>query len=264
MSTIEAIVLGFLQAVTEFLPVSSSGHLVLGQHFLGLQEPMVAFDVLLHAGTLIAVVAYYRRELGDMILSVIQPSRVPHGKRLILLIVLASMPTALIGFGFQDFLESLFQSPAAVGFFWILTAGLLFGASRLTGTTKVIADMTPTDALLIGLFQGMAILPGVSRSGATLVMGMMCGLLPQEAAKFSFLIFIPAILGATVLQLDDLGAVHQTEQIPYIAGALTAAVVGYAAIWLLMRLLQRRVIQPFAWYCLGAAVLTLTMLVVQG
>lgn len=264
MSFLEAIFLGFVQAATEFLPVSSSGHLVLFQHLLGLQEPMVAFDVLLHAGTLIAVVAYYRRELGDMIVSLFQPSRAPEGRRLLLLIVFASVPTALIGFGFQDFLESQFQSPAAVGFFWILTAGLLFGASRLTGTMKTLTEMTLTDALLIGLFQGMAILPGVSRSGATLVMGMMCGLHPKEAARFSFLIFIPAILGAMVLQLGDLGTVPNAELTPYLAGALMAAVVSYAAIWALLRLLQRRVIQPFAWYCLGVATLTIVMLAVQG
>ncbi|MDD5089171.1 MAG: undecaprenyl-diphosphate phosphatase [bacterium] len=264
MNFLESVFLGIVQGITEFLPISSSGHLVLWQYLLGLQEPMVAFDVLLHVGTLIAVMAFYRRELGEMIISVIQPSRAPAGRRLLLLIVVASVPTALIAFSFQDFLESLFQSPAAVGFFWILTAGLLFGAGRLTETTKTIAEMTLTDALLIGLFQGIAILPGVSRSGATLVMGMMCGLHPKEAARFSFLIFIPAILGATALQMGDFGSVLPAERWPYLAGALTAAAVSYAAIWVLIRLLQRRVIQPFAWYCLGASTLTLVMLAAQA
>ncbi|MBU0508038.1 undecaprenyl-diphosphate phosphatase [bacterium] len=257
MSVFEAVLLGILQAVTEFLPVSSSGHLVLAQHLLGLREPMLAFDVLLHVGTLVAVMAFYRRELGTMIVSLVRPSRAPGGRHLILMMIAASIPTGLIGFGFQDFIESLFQSPAAVGFFWILTAGLLFGISRLTGSAKTIAQITVSDALLIGLFQGMAILPGVSRSGATIAMGVMCGLHPKEAAGFSFLISIPAILGATILQVGDIGAVTGSELGAYVAGAVAAAVVAYAAIWILLRLLQRRVIRPFAWYCLAAAVVAL-------
>ncbi len=260
MSFLEAIVLGIVQALTEFLPISSSGHLVIFQHFLGLKEPLVAFDVLLHVGTLIAVLAFYRREIGAIIISLFAPARSPGGRRLAGMIIIASIPTALIGLGFESFIESLFQEPLAVAFFWILTASLLFGVSRLPEGNKTVAGITVSDALLIGLFQGMAILPGVSRSGATIVMGMMCGLHPREAANFSFLIFLPAIFGATLLQAKDLGAVSGQDVWIYLAGAIVAAIVSYAAIWFLLRLLRNRILQPFAWYCLAAAAVTLMLL----
>jgi len=263
MTLFDALWLGIVQALTEFLPVSSSGHLVVLQHLFGLTEPMLAFDVLLHVGSLLAVIVFYRRRLWQLVVSVFRPARAPRGRRLILMIVLASVPAAVVGVGFEEFFEQLFSSPSAVGIFWLLTAGLLFGASRLSEGQKTADDVTVSDALLIGLFQAVAILPGVSRSGATIVAAILCGLKAKEAADFSFLIYLPAIFGATVLKLGDLSGVARDELIVYGFGAVVAAVVSYAAIWLLLRLLQRRVIQPFAWYCLGAGTLTLLVTVLH-
>jgi undecaprenyl-diphosphatase len=260
MSLPDTIVLGILQGLTEFLPVSSSGHLVVLQYLLGLGQPMLAYDVLLHIGTLIAVVAYFRREVAGMAVSLVAPARFPAGRRLVFMIVAASVPTAIIGLSFESLVETTFQTPAAVALFWVLTAGLLFGVSRISGSGKGIEEITLTDALLIGLFQGVAVLPGVSRSGATIVMGMICGLRPKDAAAFSFLLSIPAILGAVVLQAKDLRGVGGAESGLYVTGAVIAAVTGYVAIWILLKLLQKRVIRPFAWYCLAAAVVTLIAL----
>lgn len=260
MTIWEAVALGIIQALTEFLPVSSSGHLVLFQYLFGLHEPLIAFDVLLHAGSLLAVVLYYRKTIAETALAVFRPRRAPQGRRLIGLIVLASLPAAVIGLGFESLIESLFQSPAAVGLFWLLTAGLLFAGGKAAGGNRTIAELTAADALLIGLFQGLAILPGVSRSGATIVMGMIAGLHPKEAANFSFLIYIPAVFGAALLQLGDLAGTNAEQLRVFIVGGAAAAVFSYLAIAGLLRLLQRRVIRPFAWYCLAAGMATLMFL----
>ena len=252
----DAVILGLVQGLTEFLPISSSGPLVMLQHLFGLRN-MLAFDVLVHFGTLIAVLAYYRREVVNMAISPFYPSRTKGARRTLMLIIIASLPTAVIGLGFQDFLKSTFESPAAVGLFWLVTAGLLFAASRLREGFDMADRMAISDALLIGLFQGIAILPGISRSGATLAAGVLCGLRPKEAANFSFLLAIPAVLGANLLELDDFNALTGGDWEIYIVGAVAAAVSGYAAIWMLLKLLQRRIISPFAWYCVLAAAVAL-------
>jgi undecaprenyl-diphosphatase len=264
MSFFDAILLGIVQGITEFLPISSSGHLVVMQQLLGFRQPLLAFDVLLHVGSLIAVVAYYRRELWHLSLSTVAPARAPDGRKLILLIILATIPTGLIALGYKSFVEQQFESTAAVGIFWLLTAGLLFGISRMTQGTKTVANMTIADALLIGLFQGIAVLPGVSRSGATLVMGVMCSLQPKEAAKFSFLIALPAIVGAVVLQRHDLAGLQGPDTVVYVIGALVSTVVSYAAIWSLLKLLQKRIIRPFAWYLLAAGLAVMIVLKLNG
>ncbi len=248
MTLFDAILLGIVQGLTEFLPISSDGHLAIAQYFLGLREPMLAFDVLLHIGSLLAILAYYRKRVTDLGISLVSPSRVPEGRRLILMIIVASLPTALVGLGFQSLVETLALSPAAVAMFWLLTAALLFAVARMTLGGKTIREITTADALLIGLFQGLAVLPGASRSGLTLAMGVMCGLHPKQAADFSFLIVIPAILGAIVLKREELLAFAGPERTVMLTGAVTSAIVSYLAIWMLIKLLQRRVIQPFAWY----------------
>lgn len=260
MTFFDVLWLGIIQAVTEFLPVSSSGHLVVFQRLFGLREPLLAFDVLLHLGSMAAVIIFYRTRLGQLIRSVFRPSQTPGGRRLVGMIILASVPAGIVGLGFGDFIESLFNSPAAVGMFWLLTAALLFGVSRLAHSNRTVETVSVSDALLIGLFQAVAILPGVSRSGSTIAAAMLCGLAAKEAADFAFLIYLPAIFGATVLKLGDLAGTSGGELRLYIMGAVVAAIVSYAAIWFLLRLLQQRIIRPFAWYCLAAGTATLIVL----
>jgi undecaprenyl-diphosphatase len=224
----------------------------MAQHLLGLKQ-LLPFDVLVHFGTLIAVLVYYRREVANMAVSPLFPSRVRGARRLLIMIIIASIPTALIGLAYQEFLTGLFESPAAVGLFWLVTAGLLFAASRMREGFDMVERLGVPDALLIGLFQGIAILPGVSRSGATIAAGMLCGLRPKEAANFSFLLAIPAVLGATILEAKDLEGISGDQLSVYLVGAAVAMVTGYAAIWMLLKLLHRRIILPFACYCLAAS-----------
>lgn len=255
----DAVILGLVQGLTEFLPISSSGHLVLVQHLFGLKQ-MLPFDVMIHFGTLLAVFAYYRRELVNMAISPFFPSRTKGARRTLFLVMVATVPTVVIALGFKDFLESTFDSYAALGVCWLVTAGLLFAASRLREGFEMAERMPIPDALLIGLFQGISILPSVSRSGATIFAGVVCGLRPKEAANFSFLLSIPAILGASILELEHLSGLTSTEWKMYLVGAVVAAVAGYAAIWAMIKLLHRRIIVPFAWYCvIAAAVVFFTM-----
>ncbi|MFK7926804.1 MAG: undecaprenyl-diphosphate phosphatase [Myxococcota bacterium] len=247
--------LGLLQGLTEFLPVSSSGHLVLFQRFIPVSGDHVLFDLVLHLGTLLPVLWFYRRDVGEMIAapfvgegSVLERD----GVKLAGLLVLATVPTALIGIAFKDLFEVWFSTPAVLVVTFAITGGLLFGSRFLNGT-RGLAGMTWWHALVLGLAQGLAITPGISRSGTTIVVAMMLGLSPVFAARFSFLMSVPVILGAVVLKLKD--ADVATLDVPALTiGGLTAMASGYAALVLLVLILKNRRLSTFAYYCWGAAV----------
>ena len=196
MSLLEAIFLGVVQGLTEFLPISSSGHLVLFQKLFGLEEGALSFDILLHFGTLMAVVAVFWRDL----LAVLKN---PFGKMGRLLIA-GSIPTALIGFLFQDFFDRLFASGKTLGAEFLITGIVIWWADSAPRGRKGEREMTYTDALLVGTLQGAAILPALSRSGLTIMGALFRGLDREFAAKYSFLMSVPVILGANLLHLKDL------------------------------------------------------------
>lgn len=264
----KAIILGVIQGVTEFLPVSSSGHLVLGQRLFGLKEPELLFDIILHIATLVAVVIVFRREIAALAIELFQvPGRLGNGEtmaslwrerptfRLLVLIAAGSIPTGLIGFGFKDMFESLFASTYAVGLALLVTGSVLF----LTKTAKVNDNKTTgfgiKDALLIGLVQGLAITPGLSRSGLTISAGLFLGLDRELAARYSFLLFIPAVLGALAVQLASSGpSVFGPASLA--AGFAAALVSGLAALTFLLKLVQRGHLHYFAYYCWLAGLVT--------
>ena len=222
---LEALVLGIVQGATEYLPVSSSGHLVIAQHLVGLEEPALFFDIVLHLGTLVAVVWYYRRDLVELVLETFAALRnlasghswketlQSHpGFRFALLIVVGTIPTAVIGLAFEDTFERLFGSVRLVGLMLIVTGAVLSAdasCSRCEGATQ--PAMTWVDALVIGVVQGVAITPGISRSGITIGVALLLGIERATAARFSFLLSIPSILGALLLRLDgaDDGGWHR-------------------------------------------------------
>ncbi|ADK86053.1 Bacitracin resistance protein BacA [Desulfarculus baarsii DSM 2075] len=261
MNFYQAIFLGAVQGLTEFLPVSSSGHLVLGQHLLGLREPQLMFDVAVHVGTLAAVLIVFRDDLLAMIRGLwAGDDRGREGRRLIMLVAVGSVPTALMGFLLKDFFESLFASVAAVGAALLFTGCLLMLTRLASGRGLGLSEVGPGRALLIGLAQGVAITPGVSRSGSTIAVGLLLGLERQLAARLSFLLFIPAISGALLLQLLDAEASAAPETSILLAGALTAGLVGYVCLRLLLRVVNQGKISYFAYYCwaLGLAALAWT------
>jgi undecaprenyl-diphosphatase len=250
LGSLQAAFLGVVQGLTEFLPVSSSGHLVLAQNLLGLKEPELLFDVAVHVGTLLAVLVVFRADIYAMLRGLwARDSEARQGRRLLLLVVAGSVPTALIGLIFKDTFEALFASTLAVGLALLVT-GLLLTATRFAPRAMRGLEQTGWGrAVIIGLAQGLAITPGISRSGATISAGLLLGLERELTARFSFVLSIPAILGALALQIKDLGPAAGTPATPLLVGAVVAAITGYAALKVLIKLVKGGRLHWFAYYC---------------
>ncbi len=265
MNIIHAIVLGIVQGLTEFIPVSSSGHLVLVPWALGWPSPGLFFDTMLHWGTLAAVLIYFWRDWIEIVRGFFRSlftrgplNSAPGGRlsdpnaRLAWAIILGSIPAVIVGFLLKDFVEALFDTPTAVGFFMLVTAAILTLSERYGRRERPLDSINIPDALAIGLAQAAAIAPGLSRSGATIAAGMGRRMTREAAARFSFLLATPAILGAGVLQLFDVVRGAETDAVSTAAvavGTLTAAVVGYLCIRFLLAYLRRGKLYPFAIYC---------------
>lgn len=262
MGPLEAILLGAIQGVTEFLPISSSGHLVLFQHLLGFRQPEILFDICLHVGTLAAICAVFYKDILHILgtlLRLPQKSREAGGLanlyrsdenvRMAAMIVCGSIPTALLGLLLHPHADRLFSSVTLVGVMLLVTGGLLWLTRRTADRGRAVLKLTVKDALLIGLAQGLAILPGISRSGATISTALFAGVDRKTAGRYSFLLSIPAILGALVLEADS--AISQTS-IPagvILLGAIAAAGIGYAALRILLFVVNRGKMHRFAPYC---------------
>ena len=275
MTIPEAMLLGLVQGITEFLPVSSSGHLSIFQNFFGMttaEDANLFFDVLLHLGTLVSVCAVYRRDIAAIIRDCAafvrasghpvpgQEHRRYPGARLLLMIVLATLPLALV-LPIKDYVERLYYSTVFIGVALILTGAMLYVSDRMPRGRKTAKNMGVWDALLVGVCQAVATVPGLSRSGTTITAGISAGLERQFAVKFSFLISIPAILGANLLSLfDALGDGVDWSLLPaYLLGMVTAMVVGYFAIWLVRYIVQKGKFGWFAYYCVGVGILTIIL-----
>ena len=279
MTFLEAILLGILQGLTEFLPVSSSGHLVLAQQFLGLKEPLVFFDVMLHVGTLAAVLVAYRDAIGRLVIGGLsalgntqfwrQPKATLNTSaelKFIWLILLGSVPTGIIAVVFKTQLESFFDEVRLVSVMLILT-GVILQLPRLrreeTDTPDdAIGTLKAWHAPLIGIAQGCAITPGISRSGTTISLALFLGIPAKTAAEYSFLLSIPAILGAVALKIRDLG----DTAIPlYIVGAgmLASFIVGYIALRFLLVVLNRGKFSVFSYYCVALGLTSLLIALIQ-
>jgi undecaprenyl-diphosphatase len=242
----EGVILGIVQGLTEFLPVSSSGHLVVAETALGLRTPGVFVEVAVHVATLVAVAVVYWRRIGDLLGGVLRGDRTAW--RYVGLLVLGSVPAGLVGVLFKDWFESTFHSLLIVGVDFLITGAFLWSTRLVRQPERT--EPTAGGAVAIGLAQAAAILPGISRSGATVTAGMWAGVDPVRAAEFSFLMAMPAIAGAAVLQLPALSAgTLAVGPVPLAAAFVAALGSGVAAIWLLLRLLARRAFHRFAPYC---------------
>lgn len=262
----KALLLGVVQGLTEFLPVSSSGHLVLFQKLLRADLPGISFEIAAHLGTLVAVAAVYRQELAQMwrgaACLVCRPAAAARhpGARLLALVAVGTLPAALVALLLGDAVEAAFDRPRGLGVSFLLTGTLLWLAARAQERPQPVDERRFGfgQALLVGLFQALAVLPGVSRSGSTVTGGLLLGLEPELAARFSFLLFVPAVLGAALL---DAVAVARGEPMPplgpLLLGFAAAALSGYGAIRFFLRALRARRLMAFAWYtwALGALLL---------
>jgi len=258
----QAVLLGLLQGVTEFLPVSSSGHLALAQMLIpGFEQPGVVFDAMLHVGTALAVVWFERRQLQRWFGSVA-------GRRLIGLLVLGTLVAAAIAFPMRHLAERAFTLPMWVGLFLILT-GIVVGSTRfLGGGGRGEESTTWRQAAVMGLAQGLAIFPGLSRSGLTIAAGLGVGLERGWVARFSFLLGVPAIAGATLAQLIEvragLAAAGAGFWLACLLGAVAAGVSGYLALRVVIRTVTSRLFHRFAWYCVPLGLVVVVVVVVGG
>lgn len=256
MNLFEAIFLGLIQGATEFLPISSDGHLVLLPALFGLKPPDLNLISIAHQGTLLAILIYFRADIYQITFAVLdglrwrQPLSTPES-RLGWYIAVATLPAAIIGFLFKDFFEESLNHPTVAAFCLLLTAGLLVTGERLMSGRTSLSQMSWADALWVGLLQPLALLPGLSRSGTTIATAVWRGLDRPAAARFSFLLGIPAILGAGLLGfIDLLQAGNLADQAPaYFVTFLTSALVGYACIHFLLSWVRQHTLYPFAIYC---------------
>lgn len=260
MNLLESIVLGIIQGITEFLPISSSGHLVLLQNFFGIQEGNLFFTVMLHLGTLISIMVVYFNdiikiivEFLKLILSIFKgnkPNNLNKYQKLGLLIIVASIPTAVIGFLFEDFFESLYSSLIPIGFTFIITGFLLWFSEKKAFQNKNIKNVSLFDALLIGTAQGIAIIPGISRSGSTIVAGLLRGLNKPLATEYSFLLALPVTFGASLLKIIDVvkSDAEVLISFPLFLGVIVSTIVGIISIKFLINLLNRNKLYYFSYY----------------
>lgn len=254
---LDALIWGLVQGLTEFLPISSSGHLVLVPAFLSeagfeVSEPALAVSAVLHLGTLLAVIAYYRRDL----LSIAR--REPGSKNVLRLLVIGTVP-AVVGYPLRGSLDSFDNDPRRVAAALLVTAAVLFVGTRIVSRSGRLEDASNTDGLVVGVAQALALVPGISRSGMTITAGFWRGLGPVEAARFSFLLAVPAIAAGGLVSLLDLAGTA-VDAGALLVGLLVSAISGYAAIALLLRVLARLGFAPFAAYAAAVGILGLVLL----
>lgn len=274
LELIQAIVLGIVQGLTEFLPVSSSGHLLLGQYFLGLDQERfgLPFDAAIHTGTVLAVVSFFWRDLLAMLRAFLRSLRGPDfadtQQRMAYLILVATIPAGLIGFFFEDFFETVVRSPWIVVVNLVLVGVLFIVGESVGSKRRKSAGLSFREAVGIGLAQATALVPGISRSGATITLGLFLGLRRDEAARFSFLMSVPITAAAAILSLSDIAGrgMDGNEVLLFLAGSVTSGVVGYLAIRFLLNYLAGHSLRVFSYYrfALAAVVVVLLLFGVGG
>ena len=277
MNLFEAILLGVVQGLAEFLPISSSGHLSVFQNFFGMSSSgtdNLFFDVLLHLGTLAAVFVAYWGEIKAMILeffAMVGLRKLPRGqkpdrlsRRMIFFIIIGTLPLVAV-LPVKDYVDGLYSNTFFIGFAFLLTGTLLFLSDRMTRGNKDLRSATLVDVLLVGCAQAVAVVPGLSRSGSTVAAGLTRGFSREFAVKYSFLLSIPAVLGANLLSLIDAvqEGVDWSLMPMYLAGIVTAAVSGYLAIRLLKYITRKGSFGVFCYYCWGAGLVTLILSLIK-
>jgi undecaprenyl-diphosphatase len=257
VTLIEVFILAVIQGLTEWLPVSSSGHLVITQKILGLNLPLI-FDVMLHVGTLIVVLTVFRKDAAEIIKALVKRDFETEEGKLALFIAVGSVPIAIIGFVFYDFFKSLFDNLLVVGVALLITGCVLFFSERRIGNRK----MGILDSLLIGLAQGVAIVPGVSRSGVTVATGLLRKIGKATAFRYSFLLSVPAVIGATVMESREL-LVGNIDVVPLFLGTIISMIVGYVSLKLLQKIIMSEKFHLFAYYCWTVGIAIILFIIFQ-
>lgn len=254
MSYLQAVVLGFLQGLGEFLPISSSAHLAIAPYFFNWNYQGLQYDVMLHLGTLLALVAFFWKDWIKIIADGIRKPREQEG-RLLWYIVIATIPGALAGYLLEDKAETVFREPWAIAFSLMIFSLFIFLADKLAKNQKDLDSLNLVEVLLIGLAQSLAILPGASRSGMTIMAALFLGYRRQSAARFSFLLATPLIIGAALLEVPKISLAQVNG--PFVVGFLSSAIFGFLSIKFLLSFLKTKNLVPFVVYRLVLAVLIL-------
>lgn len=241
MNLLQAILLGFVQGVTEWFPISSSGHLAIIQSLFGMNVPM-AFDIFLHFASLIVIIFVFYKDIKEIIIGLIKKDK--KYINLFLCLIIASIPAGILGFLFSDLIENIFSEILFIGIFLIITSAILYSTKFVKNKNK---ELNFKNSFVIGLFQAFAILPGISRSGSTISAGLLQGIDPKESARFSFLLSIPVILGASILGLKDF---NQINNIAYLLiGSLVTIITGIFTLKFLLRIIDKNKFNNFSVYC---------------
>lgn len=249
MEIFQAIILGIVQGITEWLPISSSGHLVLFETILNVKQPII-FDIVLHLGSLVVVFAVFWKQIIELITGVFQGKK--EKLMYLLYLIIASIPIALVGYFLNDMIKSIFTELYTVGYGLLFTAIILYLSQYPKKKDK---PLTAFRSLITGIGQAFAILPGVSRSGTTISTGMMQGIKREDTAVFAFLMFIPAIIGATLFELKNIGEI--TNVLPMVVGVITTIIVGFFSLKLLLNIIKKGKLHYFSIYCLVIGLIVL-------
>lgn len=260
MTIWQAVVMGIVQGLGEFLPISSSAHLVLVPWLFRWHDPGLTFDIALHFGTLVAVIAYFWRDWLGLFKGAFHGTKTTEG-RLFWYLVMATIPGAIIGLLLEDIAETVFRNPILIAIMLILLGIILYWADRNGRKVTDVKSITLRQGLLIGVSQALAIIPGVSRSGITMTTGLLFGLTREGAARFSFLLSAPIIFGAGLIKVPDIMANPGMVNAPFLIGILVSAIAGVLSIGFLLKYVQTKNYLPFVWYrfLLGAVVLVVAL-----
>ncbi len=255
MTLINSIILGIIQGLTEFLPVSSSGHLVIVQDLVNVSEPGVVFEIVVHVGSLLAVLIYFSKDIFSIVMSCFKlfsknkTSQDDNNIRVATYIIIATAVTAVITLFFKDYFESLYQLPLIVAILLFINGFIIFASDRMPSGKLPDNNIGFVKSMFIGLGQALAVMPGISRSGTTISFSLFSGMKRSDAARFSFLLSIPAILGAAVLKLDEIQAISPDVLKIYLAGAVSSFISGLLVITLLLQLIKKKKLMYFSIYC---------------
>jgi undecaprenyl-diphosphatase len=276
MTLWQSLVLGIVQGLTEFLPISSSGHLVLFQNLFGMKEPMLAFDIALHGGTLLAIVIFFQKDISDILKDFAHSVQKAFSKKHTLTngiqsshrglwacILITLVPTGIMAVCFKHFFETAFSKLIYVAAAWFVMGILLILSERFQKGQKDLSAIHYGDAFWIGLAQGVALLPGISRSGSTILAGMLLGIKKEDAAKFSFLIAIPAVAAAIMMDLKEGLQYFSANMAVVLTGFLASAITGYFVIRWLMGLIRQGRFFLFGYYCIAVSLFALTFVILS-
>lgn len=259
MTLLTALVLAVVQGLTEFLPVSSSGHLALAGILMDVPKGDISFEIILHLGTLLAILAVYYQDIIRLVAGVMHLEK--ESLALAGFLIIGTVPAGFVGYFFADKIENAFDDPLLVSVLLLVTGVILFASKCAKQNSK--GTPTVTGGILIGISQAFALLPGISRSGITISTGLFCGISREKAAKFSFLLSVPAIAGAAVLKMGEMGNSGTSTSI-LIVSFIVSGITGYFALRLLLGFLRRGKFAMFAWYCWAIGITGITLSLVSG